>query len=135
MPISLEFETSHRYDGSPEGIGIPITLSVGEQSVDLVAKVDTGAAHCVFERRYAEMPRLVVDSGRLQRFRSVAGSFAAHEHEITLQTLGVEFSATVFFAQDPAFTRNFLGRSGWLDRLRVAIVDYDRMFLLSAYGA
>jgi len=56
---------------------------------------------------------LEVESGRLQRFRAVAGSFSAYEHEVTIQTLGIEFSATVFFAQDSAFSRNFLGRSGW----------------------
>jgi hypothetical protein len=76
---------------------------------------------------------LDVESGRLQRFRTVAGSFAAYEHEITIQTLGIEFSATVFFAQDSAFNRNFLGRSGWLDRLRIAIIDYDRTLFLSPY--
>jgi hypothetical protein len=74
-----------------------------------------------------------VDSGRLQRFRTVAGSFAAYQHEITIQTLGIEFSAVVFFAQDYTFNRNFLGRSGWLDRLRIAIVDYDRLLFVSPY--
>jgi hypothetical protein len=63
------------------------------------------------------------------------GSFAAWEHEVTLQTLGVESSAIVFFARDSAFTRNFLGRSGWLGRLRIAIIDYDRMFFLNSWGA
>jgi hypothetical protein len=79
------------------------------------------------------MLRLDVESGRFQRFRTVAGSFSAYEHEVTIQTLGIEFPATVFFAQDPVFNRNFLGRFGWLDRLRIAIVDYDRTLLLSPY--
>src|SRR5664279_2301507 len=87
----------------------------------------------IFERKYAEMLGVDVDSGRLQRFRTVAGSFAAYRHEVTIQTLGIEFSAVVFFAQDSTFNRNFLGRSGWLDRLRVAIVDYDRLLFVSPY--
>lgn len=74
-----------------------------------------------------------VDSGRLQRFRTVAGSCAAYQHEVTIQTLGIEFSAAVFFAQDSTFDRNFLGRSGWLDRLRIAIVDCDRLIFVSPY--
>jgi hypothetical protein len=45
----------------------------------------------------------------------------------------MEFPAVVFFAQDPTFNRNFLGRSGWLDRLRVGIVDYDRMLFVGPY--
>ncbi len=47
--------------------------------------------------------------------------------------LADEFSVAVFFAQDQNFNRNFLGRAGWLDRLRIAIVDYDRMVFLSPY--
>ena len=98
-----------------------------------MAKLDAGAAHCIFERKYAEILGLEVESGRLQRFRTVAGSFAAFQHEITIQTLGIEFSAIVFFAQDATFNRNFLGRSGWLDRLRIALVDYDRLLFVSPY--
>ena len=133
VPVSLDFEFSRRYTEATDGIDVPITLSIGSQSVDLMAKLDTGAAHCIFERKYAEMLGMDIESGRLQRFRTVAGTFAAYEHEVTIQTLGLEFSAAVFFAQAPEFTRNFVGRSGWLDRLRIAIVDYDRMLFLSAY--
>ena len=133
MPISLDFNAAHHYAEALNGIEVPITLCNGRHAVELLAKLDTGAAHCIFERKYAEMLEVDVDSGRLQRFRTVAGSFAAYQHEITIQTLGVEFSAVVFFAQDSAFNRNFLGRSGWLDRLRIAIVDYDRVLFVSPY--
>lgn len=101
--------------------------------MELFAKLDTGAAHCIFERRYADILGLTVESGRLQRFRTVAGLFSAYEHELTIQTLGIEFSAVVYFAEDAAFSRNFLGRSGWLDRLRLAVIDYDRMVFVSPY--
>lgn len=108
---------------------------MGNQRVELLARLDTGAAHCIFERRYAEALGLDVESGRRQRFRTMAGSFLSYEHEVTLHTLGIEFSAVVFFAHDSAFNRSFVGRSGWLDRLRIAIIDYDRMLFLSAYGS
>ena len=133
MPVSLAFDAAHHYADALDGIEVPITLCIVRQSVDLLAKLDTGAAHCIFERKYAEMLGVDVDSGRLQRVRTVAGSFAAYQHEIAIQTLGIEFSAVVFFAQDSTFNRNFLGRSGWLDRLRIAIVDYDRMLFVSPY--
>jgi predicted aspartyl protease len=133
MPVSLAFDAAHHYADALDGIEVPITLCIGRQSVDLLAKLDTGAAHCIFERKYAEMLGVDVDSGRLQRFRTVAGSFVAYQHEVTIQTLGIEFSAAVFFAQDSTFNRNFLGRSGWLDRLRIAIVDYDRLLFMSPY--
>jgi hypothetical protein len=133
MPVALDFDTCHHYAEAADGINVPITLCIGRQSVELLAKLDTGAAHCIFERRYAEILELDVETGRPQRFRTVAGSFATYGHEVTIQTLGFEFSATVFFAQDAAFSRNFLGRSGWLDRLRIAIIDYDRTLFLSPY--
>jgi hypothetical protein len=133
MPVSLAFDAAHHYTEALDGIEVLITLCIGRQSVELSAKLDTGAAYCIFERKYAEMLGVDVDSGRLQRFRTVAGSFAAYQHEITIQTLGIEFSAVVFFPQDSTFNRNFLGRSGWLDRLRIAIVDYDRLLFVSPY--
>jgi len=135
MPVSLEFGASYHYDSSAAGIEIPTTLRVGQRSVDLVARLDTGAAHCIFDRRYAEILGIEVESGRAQRFRTVTGSFTAYEHEVTLHTLGIEFTALVFFAQDAVFDRNFLGRSGWLDRLRIGIIDYDRQLFLNAYDS
>jgi hypothetical protein len=118
-----------------DGIEVPVTLRAGGQSIDLTAKVDTGAAHCIFERRYADMLGLTVESGRLQRFRTMSGSLSAYAHEITLELLGIEFSTFVFFAEDSAFERNFLGRTGWLDHVRIAIIDYDRILWLSAYDS
>jgi hypothetical protein len=98
-----------------------------------MAKIDTGASHCIFERKYGELLGLDIESGRLQRFRTMVGEFAAHEHELSIQTLGLEFATHVFFAQDHSFSRSFVGRSGWLDRLRIGLVDYDRMLYLSPY--
>ena len=77
----------HQYNSSEEGIEVPVTLGNGGQSVDLIAKLDTGAANCIFERRYAEILGINPESGRLQRFRTMTGSFAAYEHEVTLQVL------------------------------------------------
>lgn len=133
MPVSLDFDAAHRYTGALEGIDIPVALCAGRQSVELIARLDTGTAHCIFERKYAEMLGLDVESGRLQRFRTVAGSFAAYEHGLTIRTPGIEFPAVILFAQDPEFARNFVGRSGWLDRLRIAIVDYGRVLFSNAY--
>ncbi len=134
MAQSIEFNASCRYT-SDDGIEVPMELSMGTQRVGLMARLDTGAANCIFERRYAEELGLNVESGPAQRFRTMAGSFIAYEHEVTIHTLGIEFSAAVFFVQDSFFNRNFLGRAGWLDRLRVGIIDYDRLLFLSSYGS
>ena len=86
MPISLEFAVTHRYRSALVGIEVPVTLRHGSQSVDLIAKVDTGAAYCIFDRRYAEMLGLNVESGRLQIFQTVTGSFPAHTLRIATFT-------------------------------------------------
>ena len=103
MPVSLAFDAVHHYTDALDGIDVPITLCIGRQSVELLAKLDTGAAHCIFERKYAEMVGMDAESGRLQLFRTLAGTFAAYQHEVTIETLGIEFSAVVFFAQDSTF--------------------------------
>jgi hypothetical protein len=95
-----------------EGIEVPVTLGNGGQSVDLLAKLDTGAAHCTFERRYAEILGINPESGRLQRFRTATGSFAVYEHEFDLQVLGIAFSTTVFFAQDLYLQETSWGEQG-----------------------
>jgi len=50
-----------------------------------------------------------------------------------LAVLGVEVNALVYFYEEPAIARNVLGRSGWLDRVRLGLVDYDSLLYLSAY--
>ena len=87
MPVSIEFAVSCQYD-SADGIEIPTELCVGNQKVELIARLDRGAAHCIFERRYGEELGLDVESGRAKRFRTMAGSFVAYEHEVTIHTLG-----------------------------------------------
>jgi len=105
MPLSLYFDASHRY-ASTDGIDVPTELRVGEQRVELIARLDTGAAYFIFERRYAEELGLDVESGRPQRFRTMAGSFMAYEHAVTLHTLGIEFSAIVFETEICDFRRD-----------------------------
>jgi hypothetical protein len=47
MPLTIEFTTSSRYM-SADGIEVPTELRVGAQTVGLMARLDTGAAHCIF---------------------------------------------------------------------------------------
>jgi hypothetical protein len=80
--------------------------------------LDTGASDCVFDRYYAVALGIDMEAGYRRNFRTVTGSFSAFGHEVTLRCLGLEWSAMVFFheSNDPA--NAFLGRRGWLDRLK-----------------
>ena len=40
-------------------------------------------------------------------------------------TLDYAFNVTVYFAAHESFTRNVLGRRGWLDQVRVGLVEYE----------
>jgi hypothetical protein len=50
-----------------------------------------------------------------------------------LGVLGIEVEATVYFAEDPAMPRDVPGRNGWLDRMRLGLVDHGRQLYLSHY--
>jgi predicted aspartyl protease len=135
LSSSLDFAVAYYYGEQGTAITVPLTICIGSRTVDLRPIVDTGASSCVFERIHAENLGLDVESGRLLRFRTSTGYFLAYEHNVTLKTLGIEFDAPVFFAADSEFNRNFVGRSGWLDRVRLAIVHHDQMLYLSPYDS
>jgi hypothetical protein len=97
------------------------------------ARVDTGASFCIFQRRHAERVGIVVESGVPTRISTVTGGFVAYAHRVALGVLGIEVDATVYFAEDPAMPRDVLGQTGWLDRIRLGLVDHDRQLYLSHY--
>ena len=129
----IDFDRLHEYGTGKDSIEVPVTLHLGQTTVKFPAQLDTGAAFCVFERGYAEALGLAVETGSPLRFCTVAGSFDAYGHTLTLETLGYSFDVTVYFAVDESFTRNVLGRRGWLDQVRLGIVDYEGKLFLSRY--
>jgi hypothetical protein len=62
-----------------------------------------------------------------------AGGFNAFGHEIVLESFGWEFASIVYFAEELEFPRNVVGRVGWLQQFRIAIVDYEGILHLSKY--
>lgn len=99
----------------------------------MTAAIDTGAAYCLFESGLAGQLGLDLAAGIPMRFRTANSSFDAFGHNIEIEVLGVHTQAIVYFFANPAITRNVLGRTGWLDRVRLGLVDYDRQLYLSAY--
>ena len=131
---ALDFSIRHAYSPSSEGIEVPITLpSSARHEARLRAKVDTGASFCVFQRDYAEQLGLGPETGERLSISTAIGSFEAYGHWVTLTCLEWQWETMVYFAASPAFRRNVLGRSGWLQQLRVAIVDYDSVLYLAKY--
>lgn len=132
MP-SLDFSVGQRYPTSDEGIVLPISLSIGDETVVARARLDTGSADCLFHRSLAEQLGIDVESGVLGRYRTMAGQFTAYGHEVTLRTLGLEWDALVYFHSAAGQEVNFLGRRGWLDHVRLGLIHYDESIYLSGY--
>ena len=130
---SLDFDADLEYEETAAGILVPIRLIHGDRSVELKARLDTGAADCLFDRFYADILGLP-DSGVERYYRTVTGSFQAFGHEVTLETLGLQWSAMVFFHAMGNPAHAFVGRRGWLDRVRLGIVHSEQRLFLGQYS-
>ena len=73
-------------------------------------------------------------SGVLTRFRPANSSFDAYGHEVEIDVLGIVTQSLVYFFEEPLIRKNVLGRGGWLDRVRVGLVNHDREIFLSGYA-
>jgi hypothetical protein len=133
VPHLLEFDELFRYQQNDDGIVLPVAIESGAQRVQFEAKVDTAATYCIFARGYGEHLGLEIEHGVEQRFGTALGVFTAYGHQLHLETLGFRFESYVFFASDNGMTKNVLGRRGWLDLLKVGIIDYAGELYLSQY--
>lgn len=133
MSESIDFEEAYFYDVTKVGISIPASLRIGDEFEGLLANVDTGSTYCIFERLHGEALGIDIESGLPIEMGTVTGSFRAYGHEMTMNILGIESIATVYFAESELFDRNVLGRIGWLDQLKLGIVEHDGKLLLSRY--
>lgn len=130
----LSFAQSLSYDTNKIGITLPVLLQSPFDSVRLGAKLDTGASFCIFERKHGERLGFDIEAGTEETISTVTGKFLAYGHEVSLTVLGIEFYTTVYFAADESFRRNVLGRQGWLDRVRLGLIDYEGKLFLSDYN-
>ena len=131
----LQFlRAADRYDSGSEGIVIPIRIVARGQTLQISAILDTGSEFCMFDHGVADSLGIDVESGIPLRLRTLAGSFTAYGREVTLRTYNQEWSATVYFhGQGPRIVPNFLGRTGWLDRIRLGLVHYDQQIFVEQY--
>ena len=131
--MGLEFDRTYSYGSEVDGIAVPIILRSGTTAAWLTAKVDTGASHCLFERGQGEILGLDIEPGERKFFSTVTGQVETFGHLVQIETLGVAVDSMVYFFANEAITKSVVGRTGWLDRIRLGIVDYDRALYLAAY--
>ena len=130
----LQFTRIHQYASRDGSVTVPVVLRSGVNAVDLVASVDTGASNCLFESAYATELGLELTDGILTRFRTANSNFDAYGHEVEVDVLGVVARSVVYFFAEPSITKNVLGRGGWLDRVRLGLIDHDRALYLATYN-
>jgi hypothetical protein len=129
----IEFTTVHSYGGERIGISVPVVLKTGDNSVRLAASIDTGATFCIFRNELAEALGLGPANAILKRFRTANSSFEAFGHDVEISVFGVTTFSTVYFFADASINKNVLGRVGWLDRVRLGLVDHDTTMYLAPY--
>jgi hypothetical protein len=133
MTETLEFAKTYNYNTLKTGISVPVVLQHGEEIIEVQAKLDTGASFCIFERGHGELLNLVIEDGEPITIGTATGSFRAYGHELTLITFGLQWQATVYFIAEEAIKRNVLGRAGWLDRVKLGLIEYEGKLFLSPY--
>ncbi len=133
MAYTLVFDLEHTYDAGTSGITLPVILSAGQNEVRLNAKIDTGATYCIFQRHYGEALGLDIESGEKQTLKTATGTFIAYGHSLSLAVYDLQFDIVAYFASHYEFERDVLGRHGWLDRVKIAIIDYEGKLYLSKY--
>jgi hypothetical protein len=133
MPVSLDFDAAHHYTEALDGIEVPITLSTGRQSVELLAKLDT-APH---------IASLSESTLRCLEWTSNRAGFSVSEPWLSrLQPINTRsqfrrlvssFQRSCSLPRTPRSTGTSLAVPDWLERLRIAIVDYDRLLFVRPY--
>ena len=74
-----------------------------------------------------------MEAGHRTAFRTANSSFDAYGHEVLIECFEWQFNSVVYFPRDKEISRNVLGRHGWIQKFRLALIDYDSIIHLSHY--
>lgn len=130
----VEFDRTIEYDISQPGITVDTTIGFSERHVSVAAKIDTGSSICIFERRWGEALGVPIEDGLIQRVATATGIFTTFGFRVTLGVAEMEFDSLVYFAADEEIRRNVLGRHGWLELVKLGLIDYEGLMYLSRYS-
>jgi len=135
MAYTMTFDVLHEYDAGDLGITVPVELTIGMNSTKVDAKLDSGASCCIFQRELGEMLGLDIESGMPQWISTPTGSFLTYGHDVTLSAFEFQLNVMVYFAVDEWFIRDVLGRFGWMQQLKLGVIDYEGKLYIGLYDA
>lgn len=133
MSETLTFDRVHLYSTLKPGISLTVVLRHGDSAVECEAKLDTGSSHCIFKRSHGELLGIDIEAEASMWIATVTGRFEAHPHTVSIEVLGIKTESVVYFAADEMVSRSVLGRTGWLDRVQIGLIDYEGKLLLGDY--
>ncbi len=133
MLHQLTFSQFAEYDAGQTGISVAASLKLNQEPVKFQAKIDTGSTNCIFERKIGEQLGLKIEEGLPKYIGTATGRFLTFEHEVTLSVLGFDFDILACFAENEAFTKNILGRYGFLMQVKLGLVDYEGKLFIGKY--
>ncbi|MFN7948461.1 MAG: retropepsin-like aspartic protease [Blastocatellia bacterium] len=112
-----------------QGIAVPISLSAGGRTVDVVSYLDTGASACIFPREIGERLGLTIETGTERIFGPASGgAVKTYGHNVSIEIISevtFSFQLMVWFTSQPNFQRALLGREGWLHMILLGIDHYQ----------
>jgi len=68
---------------------------------------------------------LDVESGTRTLVSTANSTFECFGHWLRMTAVGFQFDAIVYFAADANIRRSVLGRRGFIDQLRLCIIEHD----------
>lgn len=132
---TLNFNEKIIYPHNKQGINLTVVLQRGnEPPISVETKLDTGSTFCIFQPQYAELLGLEIEKGEPEIVRAATEKFIVYGHELTLKIANLEWEATVYFVPDKLFPVSVLGRIGFLDRLKIGLIDYEQILYLNSYN-
>lgn len=103
---------------------IPITVKVGEVSVNYEVMIDSGSDNNIFDIEIAELLGIVLDGRKRKIFSGVGGgSIETFKHRVELEIGGISYLCNVYFATDlPKSSFGILGQEGFFNKFRVRFI-------------
>ena len=133
--FTLNFDEQINYPADEQGINFDVVLSTDDSNfVSVTVKLDTGSTFCIFQRKYAEALGLEVEKGTKEFIRTAKGNFTAYGHTININFYNMEWTTAIYFAQDESFPVNVVGRAGFLNFLKIGLVDYEHLLYVTPYN-
>jgi len=132
---TLTFSEQIKYPDVEQGINLDVVLSINTNNpISATVKLDTGSSFCIFQRHYADSLGLKVEKGIKKSIRTAKGNFTAYGHEVLLNFSNMEWTATIYFAQDESVPVSVLGRAGFVNILKIGLIDYEQTLFVSSYN-